>query len=140
MLTAQQFRDTLIAERLILEPVGGGWVAKTADGGRLVRTPAATPEAAVEQAKAVLDAASARNEAAIAVRTVEELQRGEIFARPREEAVPGEPGATRRVFDLYGADGTPLDVSGEVSLVAAVEAHVVRRQAVREPASGGPRR
>lgn len=132
-ITERQALDIQQARRLTVEWTREGWIARLPGGNRVrsdSRQP--TPEAAIEAADAYL----AEREAAMALRDarkiLQEQERGEFYAQPREATSPeGEPVT---VFDLRSAADRTVVVEGAASAADAW----ARRSAPAEEGEAGP--
>lgn len=125
MITEQQAFAIQVARSLTVERGADGWFCRTPRGHRVRTDPEefATPVEALERAEAHLVAREADEEERRAGRILGELQRGEIYVRPRtiSEVIDGER-VERVVFDaVRTTDKLPLS-EGLGSVAEAVSA------------------
>lgn len=118
MITTAQAADIIKARRLIVEPVSGGWCARTAERSRLHRGTLPTWEDAVEAADQTLTLTETGRVRTDKMRLFDFCAEGVVWFRPR--AGTDNDGNPVKVWDaLQTSDGVRI-VTGERSYHAAV--------------------
>lgn len=122
-ITEARAFEIQVARGLTVEIGTDGWLCRLASGVRVRTAPKATPLEALEAAEAHLVAREAEAVERAAARVLQDLQRGDIYVRPRTASVviDGER-LERTVFDaVRTTDKSPL-AEGLDSVSEAVSA------------------